>query len=133
MLTLSFSSFLDDKLTLNTSFQKEIHDALRVFQTVAAHDGFSRSPIVLFLNKKDIFQIKLKKVPLTVAFPDYQGWSPDLGFGLNFSGTKLICGNVPIKLFEFIFCPIVFERIKVVMHRIFKKLFLLDCQTLALK
>uniref|UniRef100_A0A0B6ZCR3 Uncharacterized protein n=1 Tax=Arion vulgaris TaxID=1028688 RepID=A0A0B6ZCR3_9EUPU len=53
--------------------QTEIHDAMRVFQTVTSYAGFIRSPIILFLNKKDIFQQKLKKVPLTVAFPEYTG------------------------------------------------------------
>ncbi|XP_012942864.1 guanine nucleotide-binding protein G(i) subunit alpha [Aplysia californica] len=53
--------------------QTEIHDALRVFTTVTGHDGFLRTPIILFLNKKDIFQLKLKKTPLTTAFPDYKG------------------------------------------------------------
>lgn len=29
--------------------------------------------MILFLNKRDLFNEKIKKVPLTVAFPDYQG------------------------------------------------------------
>eukprot|EP00456_Euglypha_rotunda_P028042 TRINITY_DN2230_c0_g1_i3.p1 TRINITY_DN2230_c0_g1~~TRINITY_DN2230_c0_g1_i3.p1 ORF type:complete len:103 (+),score=7.55 TRINITY_DN2230_c0_g1_i3:273-581(+) len=32
-----------------------------------------KTAMILFLNKCDLFTLKLKKVPITYAFPDYQG------------------------------------------------------------
>ncbi|CAG5124518.1 unnamed protein product, partial [Candidula unifasciata] len=71
LYTVSLSSY--DVQSKDHEDQTEIIDAIRVFHTVASYDGFSRAPIILFLNKKDLFQQKLKKVPITVAFPEYNG------------------------------------------------------------
>jgi len=35
--------------------------------------GFFNIPIILFLNKIDLFKEKIKKVNITEAFPDYDG------------------------------------------------------------
>ena len=34
---------------------------------------FNKTDIFLFLNKKDLFEEQLRKVPLSRCFPDYQG------------------------------------------------------------
>ncbi len=34
---------------------------------------FATTNVILFLNKKDLFDTKVKRVPLTVCFPEYQG------------------------------------------------------------
>lgn len=34
---------------------------------------FEGTPVILFLNKKDLFEEKIKTVPLSGLFPDYQG------------------------------------------------------------
>ncbi|KAH9499025.1 Guanine nucleotide-binding protein G(o) subunit alpha, partial [Bulinus truncatus] len=73
LFTVALSSY--DVRSKDKDEHMELHDALHIFSTVSAYDGFRKSPIILFLNKKDIFQQKLKKVPLTVAFPDYKGTS----------------------------------------------------------
>lgn len=44
-----------------------------IFTTIVQSEHFRKASIVLFLNKKDIFEEKLNSVPLTVAFPDYKG------------------------------------------------------------
>ncbi|CAL1536794.1 unnamed protein product [Lymnaea stagnalis] len=73
LFTVALSSY--DVKSKDNDDQTELHDAMKVFTTVCAYDGFRRAPIILFLNKKDVFQQKLKKVPLTVAFSDYKGTS----------------------------------------------------------
>eukprot|EP01091_Cochliopodium_minus_P000200 TRINITY_DN10222_c0_g1_i1.p1 TRINITY_DN10222_c0_g1~~TRINITY_DN10222_c0_g1_i1.p1 ORF type:complete len:348 (+),score=119.40 TRINITY_DN10222_c0_g1_i1:132-1175(+) len=48
-------------------------ESLRLFNQICNNKWFADTSIILFLNKKDIFEEKLKKIPLTVAFPEYTG------------------------------------------------------------
>ena len=50
-----------------------MHEALKLFKDICNTKWFAETAIVLFLNKKDLFEKKIKKVPLTVCFPDYRG------------------------------------------------------------
>ncbi|KAH7704622.1 guanine nucleotide-binding protein G(o) subunit alpha isoform 3 [Aphelenchoides avenae] len=47
-------------------------DAIRLFNDVGNNPLFLKASLILFLNKKDLFQVKVKKVPLKVCFPDYK-------------------------------------------------------------
>jgi len=48
-------------------------EALRLFSDITNSKWFDNTPIILFLNKRDIFEEKIKRVPLSVCFPEYQG------------------------------------------------------------
>jgi GTPase SAR1 family protein len=48
-------------------------EALTLFDEIANSRWFQKTSIILFLNKKDLFREKILRVPLNVAFPDYQG------------------------------------------------------------
>jgi len=50
-------------------------EALTLFDEISNSRWFEKTSIVLFLNKRDLFADKIKKVSLTVAFPDYHGKS----------------------------------------------------------
>ena len=50
-----------------------MHDSLALFNEIVNHHAFVNSTVVLFLNKVDLFATKIKKVPLTVCFPEYKG------------------------------------------------------------
>jgi GTPase SAR1 family protein len=50
-----------------------IQEALTIFRDICNSRWFAESSMILFLNKSDLFREKLKKVPLNVCFPDYQG------------------------------------------------------------
>lgn len=58
--------------------QNAMHEDLESFDKYCnASNLFSNiSSIVLLLNKKDIFQEKIKKSPLTICFPEYTGNTP---------------------------------------------------------
>ena len=49
-----------------------MHYSLKLFESVLNHAD-QDALIVLFLNKMDLFEKKLKKFPLNVCFSDYQG------------------------------------------------------------
>lgn len=48
-------------------------ESMILFDSIVNSRWFVRSSIVLFLNKVDVFQQKLKKVPLGDWFNDYDG------------------------------------------------------------
>ncbi|XP_067915839.1 guanine nucleotide-binding protein G(t) subunit alpha-2-like [Heterodontus francisci] len=50
-----------------------MHESLQLFNSICNHRYFSTTSIVLFLNKKDLFEEKVKKVHLRICFPEYNG------------------------------------------------------------
>jgi len=48
-------------------------EALRLFSDITNSRWFNETPIILFLNKKDIFEKKISKVPLNSCFKNYTG------------------------------------------------------------
>ncbi|XP_058498362.1 guanine nucleotide-binding protein G(t) subunit alpha-2 [Solea solea] len=50
-----------------------MHESLHLFNSICNHRFFALTSIVLFLNKKDLFEDKIKKVHLSICFPDYDG------------------------------------------------------------
>jgi len=76
-----------------------MHEALKLFRDICNTKWFQDTAIILFLNKKDIFEKKIQKVPLTVCFPNYRGDSSyqealryieDQFLAQNENGKKLI-------------------------------------------
>jgi guanine nucleotide-binding protein G(i) subunit alpha len=51
-------------------------ESLVLFDSVVNSRWFMRTSIILFLNKVDLFQAKLRRSPLNRYFPDYTG-GPD--------------------------------------------------------
>ena len=50
-----------------------MEDSMQLFESIANNVYFEHSAIMLFFNKKDIFEEKIKKSPLTICFPNYKG------------------------------------------------------------
>ncbi|KAI7797843.1 guanine nucleotide-binding protein G(t) subunit alpha-2 [Triplophysa rosa] len=50
-----------------------MHESLHLFNSICNHRFFATTSIVLFLNKKDLFLEKIKKVHLSICFPEYDG------------------------------------------------------------
>ncbi|KAI9477885.1 MAG: guanine nucleotide-binding protein alpha-3 subunit [Benjaminiella poitrasii] len=66
-----------DQVLLEESRQNRMMESLVLFESVVNSRWFSRTTIILFLNKIDIFGQKVKRIPLEKFFPDYGG-GPDL-------------------------------------------------------
>lgn len=64
-----------DQVLLEESKQNRMLESLVLFESVINSRWFSRTTIILFLNKIDLFQQKIKKVPMEQFFPDYGGGS----------------------------------------------------------
>lgn len=58
-------------------------EALNLFEEICNSRWFRDTSMILFLNKRDLFQDKITKVPLTVCFPEYDG-GPDFDAAQEF-------------------------------------------------
>ncbi|XP_059150469.1 guanine nucleotide-binding protein G(i) subunit alpha isoform X2 [Physella acuta] len=48
-------------------------ESMKLFDSICNNKWFTETSIILFLNKKDLFEEKIKKSPLTICFPEYTG------------------------------------------------------------
>lgn len=48
-------------------------ESMRLFDSICNSKWFVDTSIILFLNKKDLFEEKIKTSPLRQCFPDYTG------------------------------------------------------------
>jgi len=48
-------------------------DSLQLFDQICNNKWFTKSAMILFLNKRDLFELKIKTKDLKVCFPDYDG------------------------------------------------------------
>jgi len=63
-----------DQVLYEDENTNRMHEALTLFDQICNSRWFQKTSIILFLNKRDIFQDKLsRRIPLTSAFPDYTG------------------------------------------------------------
>ncbi|KAA8590496.1 hypothetical protein FQN60_014430, partial [Etheostoma spectabile] len=50
-----------------------MHESLKLFDSICNNKWFNDTSIILFLNKKDLFESRIIKSPLSVCFPEYTG------------------------------------------------------------
>uniref|UniRef100_A0A6G1S786 Guanine nucleotide-binding protein G(I) subunit alpha n=1 Tax=Aceria tosichella TaxID=561515 RepID=A0A6G1S786_9ACAR len=50
-----------------------MQESLKLFDSICNNKWFIDTSIILFLNKKDLFADKIRRSPLTIAFPEYKG------------------------------------------------------------
>lgn len=53
--------------------QNRMQESLKLFDSICNNKWFTDTSIILFLNKKDLFEEKIRKSPLTICFPEYAG------------------------------------------------------------
>jgi len=74
---LLISNFGNSDLSLNIQLEDDesvnrMHESLTLFGEIINNQWFQNTSIILFLNKKDLFEVKIKKVDLRVCFPEYK-------------------------------------------------------------
>ena len=53
--------------------QSRMAESLRLFDSICNNNWFVSTSLILFLNKKDLLAQKIRRIPLTVCFPEYSG------------------------------------------------------------
>mmetsp|Transcript_31075 Transcript_31075/g.48451 ORF Transcript_31075/g.48451 Transcript_31075/m.48451 type:complete len:357 (-) Transcript_31075:160-1230(-) len=71
-----------------------MHESLKLFDEIVNAKWFVKTPIILFLNKKDLFKEKITKQQhyLSHTFPDYKGGT-DFDAGVEFIQKKFVSLN----------------------------------------
>ena len=63
-----------------------MHDSLELFEKIVNNAFFAEKPFIVFFNKKDLFEDKVKTKSIRVAFPRYQGAQNDIAESADFIG-----------------------------------------------
>ncbi|KAJ8259802.1 hypothetical protein GJAV_G00173610 [Gymnothorax javanicus] len=50
-----------------------MHESMKLFDSICNNKWFTETSIILFLNKKDLFEDKITQSPLSICFPEYSG------------------------------------------------------------
>ncbi|KAI9530851.1 Guanine nucleotide-binding protein G(k) subunit alpha [Dissostichus eleginoides] len=48
-----------------------MHESMKLFDSICNNKWFTLTSIILFLNKKDLFEEKISRSPLTICWPEY--------------------------------------------------------------
>ena len=63
-----------DQTLFEDNDTNRVTEALTLFSSIVNNELFPNTTMILFLNKRDLFQQKMEAgVPLRIAFPDYTG------------------------------------------------------------
>ncbi|KAH0536824.1 G-Protein alpha subunit [Glutinoglossum americanum] len=54
-----------------------MHEAFMLFESISNSRWFTKTALILFLNKMDLFRAKLTTNPIQKYFPDYDGPDED--------------------------------------------------------
>jgi len=75
-----------------------MHESLKLFDEIVNAKWFVDTPIILFLNKSDIFRQKIAQPQhyLSLTFPDYTGPN-EFESAVDFIRKKFVCLNESIK------------------------------------
>jgi guanine nucleotide-binding protein subunit alpha len=76
-----------------------MHEAIMLFDSLCNSRWFINVPFILFLNKIDLFEQKVRLSPIKRYFPDYPGRNGDAEAGLKYFESiflRLNRSNKPI-------------------------------------
>ncbi|KAK3544890.1 hypothetical protein QTP86_027640 [Hemibagrus guttatus] len=68
-----------------------MHESMKLFDSICNNKWFTDTSIILFLNKKDLFEEKIKKSPLTICYPEYAGTRLTLSTPVSLCLSLTIC------------------------------------------
>ena len=75
-------------------------ESMKLFDSVCNNTWFSTTSMIIFFNKRDLFEEKLPRSPLTVCFPEYSGEAIEGGWlgalGVRGGGAVAVQRIVPM-------------------------------------
>lgn len=86
-----------DQVLVEDETVNRMQEALTLFDSICNSRWFTKTSIILFLNKIDIFKNKVMRVPIERYFPDYQG-GPSFESGAEYFRSRFVSlNNSPYK------------------------------------
>lgn len=82
LFVLALSEY--DQVLFEDSRVNRMHESIMLFETLINSRWFRDTPFILFLNKIDLFEEKVKREPIRKYFPDYQGKVGDVKAGIKY-------------------------------------------------
>ncbi|KAI5949136.1 GPA1 [Candida theae] len=82
-----------DQMLFEDERVNRMHESIILFDQLCNSKWFANTPFILFLNKIDIFEEKIKRNPLERYFPDYTGKNDDVNEALKFFETNFLKMN----------------------------------------
>lgn len=73
-----------DQMLFEDERVNRMHESIMLFDALLNSKWFQKVPFILFLNKIDLFEQKVKRTPIRKYFPDYQGRIGDAEAGLQY-------------------------------------------------
>ncbi|KAH3675935.1 hypothetical protein WICMUC_002231 [Wickerhamomyces mucosus] len=73
-----------DQMLFEDERVNRMHEAIMLFDSLCNSKWFINIPFILFLNKVDLFEQKIRISPIKKYFPEYQGKSDDVSQGLKY-------------------------------------------------
>ena len=73
-----------DQMLFEDERVNRMQEAIMLFDTLLNSKWFYNTPFILFLNKVDLFEDKVKRSPIRQHFPDYPGRVGDAETGLKY-------------------------------------------------
>lgn len=102
IFVLAWNISIVGKKNSNRFFSKNrMQESLKLFDSICNNKWFTDTSIILFLNKKDLFEEKIKKSPLTICFPEYTGmqiFEFDICFLITLINVRMILGYNNLSL-----------------------------------
>lgn len=88
MFVISLSSY-DQKMAEDPTINR-MADSLVLFEKMSNSKMLVKKSICLLLNKKDLYETKIRTIPLIKFFPDYKGNENSISQGLELMITNRI-------------------------------------------
>ncbi|KAI9228044.1 MAG: putative Gpa2-guanine nucleotide-binding protein alpha-2 subunit [Piptocephalis tieghemiana] len=73
-----------DQVLVEDHDTNQMHEALMLFDSICNSQWFLNTSVILFLNKLDLFKIKVASSPVQRYFPDYKGAPGDVTQASNY-------------------------------------------------
>lgn len=73
-----------DQMLFEDERVNRMHEAMMLFDSLCNSKWFINTPFILFLNKIDLFEEKIKRSPIRKYFPDYRGKLGDVNSGIKY-------------------------------------------------
>ena len=98
-----------------------MQESINLFIDIVRNPLFVKTPIFLFLNKKDLFEDMIKTVPLTKCFPDFSGPAGDAGSALSFIEAKYRAALKAVHPNKPLFVQVIAARVRMDMKIAFSE------------